>query len=73
VLSDASVHAGAHPARPPEGTFRFPTPMPGAGPVQPAHGEDDATHDAWPEPDDRPSQRAEADDARATVTRGGAR
>jgi uncharacterized protein YndB with AHSA1/START domain len=73
VLSDASVHKRPHPARPPEGTFRFPKPVPGAGPAQPAHREDDATHDAWPEPDDRPSRRAEADDVPAAAARGGAR
>ena len=73
VLSDASVHARAHPARPPEGTFRFPKQVPGAGPAHPPHGEDHATHDAWPEPDDAPAQRSEADVAALAASRGGDR
>jgi len=73
VLSDASVHARPHPARPPAGTFRLPKQMPGAGPVQPAHEDDATTHDAWPEADDAPAQRAEADEATTAGSRGGDR
>jgi len=73
VLSDASVHARAHPAQPSEGTFRFPTPVPGAVPAQPEHGEGNVTHDAWPEPDGNPSQRAEVDTVPAVAARGESR
>jgi len=75
VLSDASVHSKAHPARPPEGTFRFGKPIPGAGPARPLTGDDDsdADRDAWPERDDRPAKRSEADDAQVAATPGGSR
>jgi uncharacterized membrane protein len=80
VLSDASVHGRSHPARPPEGTFRLPKPVPGSGPAvaaqdtdAAAHRDDAPEHAAWPEPDDRPSRRSEADDVTASAARGGGR
>jgi uncharacterized membrane protein len=73
VHSDASIHRSAHPARPDEASFRLWKPVPGAGPVQPAHGQDDAEHDAWPDADDRPADRANADDVTAEPVRGGTR
>jgi hypothetical protein len=73
VLSDATVHGRPHPAQPPEGTFRLPTPVPGAGIARSTTGtEGEATSD-WPDPDDRPAHRAAADDAATVPTRGGAR
>ena len=73
VLSDATVHGRAHPARPLEGRFRLPKPVPGAGPTEPAHGSAQASHDEWPEPDERPARRAQADEVATTAARGGAR
>jgi uncharacterized membrane protein len=73
VRSDASIHGGSHPARPPGGTFRLPKPVPGSGPAQPASGGDVQDRDQWPEPDDHPAQRSEADDAAITGAPGGAR
>ena len=78
VLSDATVHGRAHPARPPEGPFRLPKQVPGAGPAygtaQAAHDSEQASHDdAWPQPDARPTRRAEADDVATTAARGGTR
>lgn len=72
VLSDASIHRRAHPARPDEASFRLPTPVPGAGPVESEH--DDARDSrTWPEPDDRPAYRADADADVAEPIRGGTR
>lgn len=73
VHSDASIHRSAHPARPDEASFRLRKPVPGAGPAQPAHGQEDAEHDAWPAADRRPAQRADADDVTAEPVRGGTR
>jgi uncharacterized membrane protein len=83
VLSDASVHGRAHAAQPFEGAFRLPKQVPGAGPVGSTHGSEQAVHDAtsqvesshddWPEPDTRPSRRAEADDVATTAIPGGTR
>ena len=73
VLSDASWHRGAHPARPAETPFRLRKPVPGAGPAAPAHGQDAVTHDAWPAPDDHPARRADAGDVAAAAVSGGTR
>jgi uncharacterized membrane protein len=74
VLSDASLHQGAHPARPDDATFRLRKPVPGAGPAPSPHGQDAAEHDARPEPGDRPAQRADANsDVAGEPVRGGTR
>lgn len=73
VRSDASIHRSTHPARPDDASFRLRKQVPGAGPGQPPHGQDDAEHDAWPEPDDRPTRRAAADDVASEPVRGGTR
>jgi uncharacterized membrane protein len=73
VHSDASIHRSAHPARPDAAAFHLWKPVPGAGPVQPPHSQDAAQHDAWPEPDDRPTGRADADDVATQPVRGGTR
>jgi uncharacterized membrane protein len=73
VLSDATVHNRPHPARPPEGTFRFPKMVPGAGPAEPARQDVATSRGAWPEPDERPSRRAEADQATIAGAREGDR
>jgi uncharacterized membrane protein len=65
VRSDASIHRSAHPARPDEASFRLWKQVPGAGPAEPPHGQEAARHDAWPESDDRPMHRADADDVTA--------
>ena len=69
VHSDASIHRGGHPARPDEASFRLRKPVPGAGPVEPPHSQDDAKHDAWPEADARLTHRADADDVAAEPAR----
>jgi uncharacterized membrane protein len=83
VLSDANVHGGPHPARPPEDPYRLPTPVAGAGPVrsamrddvpaQPAGRAGTPEGDSWPDPDDRPARRSEVDDAAVIAARGGDR
>jgi uncharacterized membrane protein len=75
VLSDATIHRSAHPARPDDATFRLPKPVPGAGPVESDESEHDGSsgHRAWPEPDDRPTHRADADTEAGEPVRGGTR
>ncbi len=73
VHSDASIHQGAHPARPDDASFRLRKPVPGAGPTQPPGHRETSTHAIWPEPDDRPAYRADADDVAAEPVRGGTR
>lgn len=73
VLSDASVHDRPHPARPPEGTFRLGKPVPGSGPAERPFRQDTQPGDQWPEPDDRPALRLEADDAAVAGAQGGDR
>jgi uncharacterized membrane protein len=73
VLSDASVHGRSHPARPLDGPFRLPKQVPGAGPVEPTHTSAQASDADWPQPDERPTRRSEADDVATMAARGGAR
>ena len=73
VLSDATVHGRRHPARPPEGTFRLPKPVPGSGPAEHSPGGDVQQPDQWPEPDHRPARRSRADEAAAACVPGGDR
>lgn len=63
VLSDASIHQSAHPARPDDAPFRLRKPVPGHGPTESQASEqhDSQTDRDWPEPDHRPAQRSEAD------------
>jgi uncharacterized membrane protein len=72
VLSDATAHGRPHPARPPEGTWRLPKPLPGVT-SRPAVRRDVPASDSWPEPDDRPAHRDEADTATSEPVRGGTR
>lgn len=72
MLSDANIHRSAHPARPDDASFRLPKPVPGAGPVESAH-DDGGTNRGWPEPDDRPAHRADADTTAGEPVRGGTR
>lgn len=67
VRSDASIHQGAHPARPDEASFRLWKQVPGAGPAEAPHGQDVAEHDAWPQPDERPAHPNAVDDRAATA------
>jgi uncharacterized membrane protein len=78
VLSDASLHQSAHPARPDDASFRLLKPVPGAGPVPEASEHDDRTYTTHPHEAGRAIDYSDTDDTaagerRPEPARGGSR